>query len=173
MIITFDGKAGMGKGTLATLLANTLGIPHYDIGLMFRKIAVLSREMKFCEINKLISLDVSYDDNYLSSETVGIETAKLAEKYSSIMSAIVRAKIKDKNFVCDGRTAGTEVYPEADIKFFLICSYQERCRRRNTQLSLRDSFDAKRLKTPEGAHILNTTDKDPEDLLKEVLNYIY
>ncbi len=171
MIITFDGEAGTGKGTLARLLANALGIPHYDIGLMFRKIAILNRKLKFCEIYKLVSLDVPYNDSYLCSEAIGIETAKLAEKYSSTISTIVRAKIKDKDFVCDGRTVGTEVYPEADIKFFLFCSYQERCRRRNAQLCFRDNLDAKRLKIPEGAYVINTTNKTPEDLLQEVLYF--
>lgn len=171
MIITFAGQAGTGKGTLAKMLADALGIPHHDIGLMFRKIAVLSRKLELCDIHRLASLDVPYDGDYLRSEAVGVEAARIAEKHSSMMGVIVQAKIKDRNFVCDGRTAGTEIYPEADIKFFLTCSYQERCRRRNAQLSCRDDLDAKRLMIPEGAYVLDTDGKTPEELLQEVFRY--
>ncbi len=175
MIIAFSGPAGAGKGTLAKMLAETLGLPHYDIGLLFRTIAVLRQKMMFEEICKLDFLDL--DEKMLRTEAIGLLAAQLAKDHSSQMALVAQKFIKDPNFICDGRTCGTEIYPEADFKFYITAARTERFSRRLkldenfASLSERESLDKHRDAIPKDAIIIDTTGKTKEKCLEEVLCY--
>ncbi|MDI6892770.1 MAG: (d)CMP kinase [Actinomycetota bacterium] len=106
-----------------------------------------------------------------------------------IMVKQQRAAAKDKNVVVEGRDIGTVVFPEAEVKIFLTAVPRERARRRKVELEgkghrmdvttvereiiSRDRIDSTRpagplLKAPD-AHVIDTTDKDVEQVVEEVL----
>jgi cytidylate kinase len=163
-VITIDGPSGSGKGTIAYQLAKRLGWHYLDSGALYRAIgwAVLD--------GKIDSKDTATLETLLQHLTIEIrereqdyrlfangqditETIRTEEvgNASSKISAIplVRAALlqKQRDFqkmpglVTDGRDMGTIVFPEANLKFYLIADLKERAKRRLKQLKL-DENDA-------------------------------
>lgn len=175
MIIALSGPAASGKGTLAKMLAKHFSLPHYDLGLIFRAIAYTNttnyNRLKLVD-GKIIFRGSDITDKLLS-EQVGLAAAKTADT----LKEKVLSFVKHKSFVCDGRTAGTEIYPNADYKFYITADINERIKRRsktggNVELMIeREQLDAKRLKIPDDAVIIDTTGKSKEYSLKEILSY--
>lgn len=169
MIITFAGPPAAGKGTLAQMLAKTLQLPHYDIGLMFRKIAQLGQSMTRKDIEKLDQFDLS--DESLMNEQVGMLAAIFSRVHGQWINALVQNRIKDKSFVCDGRTCGIEIFTKADLKFYIVADYQTRCRRRGAELANREAVDRAKLVVPDGAVIIDTSGRSVNESLQEILRH--
>ena len=147
--IAVDGPAGAGKSTLAKLVAKELGIDYVDTGAMYRAIALkLIRTGTDCHDPKalaelLANTDVDFDagKTLLDGEDVSglIRTQEVSEM-ASVSSAVqaVRDKLvalqqamgKRKSLVMDGRDIGTTVFPEAEIKIFMIATPEVRAQRR-------------------------------------------
>lgn len=153
-IITIDGPASSGKGTVAKLIASKLGFHYLESGAIYRALGlwihrscgdlivdsdkavelVSSLDLKF-ETGKIFlnDLDVTME---LREEYVGM----LASKYSSIPE--VRARllqyqrdfVKAPGLVTDGRDMGSIVFPDASLKVFLTASAEKRAERRYKQL---------------------------------------
>jgi cytidylate kinase len=157
-VITIDGPAGSGKGTLCRLLAQHLGWNMLDSGSTYRLLALaaqrsyldLTNEAALAELTH--ALDISFDVHmpgavrvYLDKEDVSLalrteECSQLASKlaaFAKVRSAMLekqRAFCKLPGLVTDGRDMGTVVFPEAHVKFFLIAHPEERAKRRYKQL---------------------------------------
>lgn len=167
MTIAIDGPAGAGKSTIAKRLAAALGYLYLDTGAMYRAVA-----LKMLRTNTPLSdadavektlgdtvLDVRYENGvqkvYLDGEDVNAairenEVSKAASAVSAwpcVRSRLVesqRAIAKTTDVILDGRDIGTFVLPQADCKFFLTASAEERARRRYEELRDRGatcSFD--------------------------------
>lgn len=190
MIIALSGPAASGKGTLAKLLAERLGLPHYDFGLMFRGIIFLSQKYEFERIGTLISkhylkftkgrflfrwLDLT---SHLSSEEVGLQTARTVRENLGAVIQLACAMVQDKSIVCDGRTCGNEIYPDADFIFYITASFGERKNRRvrdsaeNAAFSEREHLDSQRLQISPNAITIETTNKTKEESLEEILSHL-
>ena len=153
-IITIDGPASSGKGTVAKLLAHKLGFHYLDSGSIYRALALFTLN-KHLDINNGIDNIVSlidsmqlefknneiYLNNELVSEQLRDETVgMLASKIASF--ALVRNKLlnyqrsfaKNPGLVTDGRDMGSIVFPEAYLKIFLTASAEKRAERRYKQL---------------------------------------
>ncbi len=210
MIITIDGPAGSGKSTVAKLVADRLGYTYIDTGAMYRAVAykVLKENLKSKEdiIKVLDKIDLYFDcsdgtfrvildgeditDN-IRTEEVGkkaSEIAKIPEVRERLVHIQREIGKREKNAVLEGRDTGTVVFPDADIKFFLTASPEERARRRYLQLKEkgvdesyenilksvldRDKTDTQReispLKPAKDAIIVDTTDMS----IEEVVNFI-
>jgi cytidylate kinase len=124
----------------------------------------------------------------------GFLASKVAQfkEVREIVVKILREIAKGKRVVTDGRDAGTYIFPEADLKIYLTASPEERARRRYEELIKkgfnvsfeeilkevieRDERDKNRefapLVIPEGAVVIDTTDKTIEDVLSEVSQLI-
>ncbi len=145
------------------------------------------------QANKVLlnGVDVSSE---IRTPEAGLLASKVAKhpKVRELVIELLRKEAKGKNVVIDGRDAGTYIFPEAQLKIFLTASPEERARRRYKELinkgfkvsydqvlkeiNERDELDKKRetapLKIPEGALIIDTTNKRIEDLIKELLPLI-
>ncbi len=153
-IITIDGPSGAGKSTVAKDLAKRLGFEYLDTGALYRAVALYLRQKGHDESitddelrSELGGVKVLFKDArvFLNGEDVSdaIRTPEIGH-YSSVFSArpVVREFLLElqrefariHNTVAEGRDMGTVVFPEADCKFFLDASTEERARRRFLQL---------------------------------------
>lgn len=209
MIIAVDGPAGSGKSTISKLLAKELGLVYLDTGAMYRlfTLKMLKENVSFSDndkINKLLeklNINIENDKFYLDDEDVSEEIRKtdVAENVSKTaaidevrekMVSLQREFSKFKNVILDGRDIGTVVFPEADIKIFLVADPRERAERRFKELKSkgenisldsiyenilkRDKLDSTRenspLKKANDAIEVDTTGKNIEEVKNIILN---
>lgn len=156
IVIAIDGPAGSGKSTTAKLLACKLGYKYIDTGAMYRAVTLYwlrkklpLDEMVVCSLLGEITINLSTQNNslriYLNGEDVS-EEIRLPEvtKYVSPISTfscvreyLVEQQRKigmDGGVVMDGRDIGTVVFPDAELKIYLVASVEERIRRRLNEL---------------------------------------
>ena len=158
-ILTVDGPSGVGKGSVARIIAQEQNWHLLDSGAIYRAFALavdsrgiditdegsletvaqeLDLEFKTEKDSELVSV---YLDGVDVSKTLRTEqTGEMASKIASI--GVVRAALlkrqqdfaKPPGLVADGRDMGTTVFPDAKFKVFLTASAQERANRRLKQL---------------------------------------
>ena len=155
-VIAIDGPAGAGKGTVARRLAARLGYRLLDTGAMYRALAwsvaraglaadetpALRRHVERVQID-LEGDRVVVDGRDVTDDIRTQEIANLTSRLS--MLAIVRDKLtplqrrlaSTGGVVLEGRDTGTVVCPEAEVKFYLDASLDERARRRQAELRAR------------------------------------
>lgn len=157
MIIAIDGPSGAGKSTLAKRLAKELGFIYLDTGAMYRALAlkVLREGVDLADDTRLAELVTSTDIDLkeyggrlevlldgcdVAGEIRTPEVSQMASKVSAVK--IVRERLLDLqramgrrgSVVAEGRDIGTVIFPEAEIKIFLVASARERARRRYEEL---------------------------------------
>jgi len=151
--VAIDGPSGSGKGTVASMLANEIGLPVLDSGLLYRFIAWmgLQRELDLEDASVLVSLSeelvpdmdwrpdgIWYDgENHadkVRGETVGAVASRVAAcELVRANLLVVQRRAASSGCIMDGRDVGSVVLPEAPAKFFLTASLRERARRRWAQ----------------------------------------
>ena len=175
MIIAIDGPAATGKSTTAKALAQRLAFTYLDTGAMYRAVTLLTlrKKIKISENFDLISLLEQFDlkieqhENkilvILNGEDVSDEIRRLdvTENVSEVSAlSIVRKTLvkiqrkiaNDQNCVVEGRDIGTVVFPNAEVKFYVVADYDVRAKRR--------LLDFKRL----------GEEKSIDNLIKEIKN---
>ena len=153
MIIALDGPAATGKSTTAKALAQRLAFTYLDTGAMYRAVTLLTlrKKIKISENSDLISLLERFDlkieqhENkilvILNGEDVSDEIRRLdvTENVSEVSAlSIVRKTLvkiqrkvaNDQNCVVEGRDIGTVVFPNAEVKFYVVADYDVRAKRR-------------------------------------------
>ncbi|MDP4180256.1 MAG: (d)CMP kinase [Bacillota bacterium] len=151
--IAVDGPAGAGKSTIAKIVSKELGIVYLDTGAMYRAVALKAIEDEIdtkdrtglAQMVEQINIIIDYLDGeqriYLNDVDVTnrIRTPEISIGASNVAAAPeVRLKMVDlqrtiskkTNVVMDGRDIGTFVLPDAEFKFFLTASIEERALRR-------------------------------------------
>ena len=210
MIIAIDGPAGSGKSTIAKLIAEDLGLVYLDTGAMYRLVTlkalndgILGNLDKIIKILDNLNIDIKENGFYLDDIDVGEEIRKpvVSENVSDIAAIReVREKMVDlqrkfsesKNVILDGRDIGTVVFPNADVKIFLVADAKERANRRYKELVAkgenvrieeiyenilkRDEIDSTRKESPlkkaDNAIEVDTTSKNIEEVKNEILNIV-
>jgi cytidylate kinase len=149
MIIAIDGPSGVGKGTVARVLAAALGIRHVDTGAMYRAVAWRAEQLGLplddedhmerlaasavIDINGSdIQIDGADASHAIRTPEIDRAVTKVA-RLPRVRAALVarqRAMAADHGAVMEGRDIGTVVFPHADVKVYLDASPEERARRR-------------------------------------------
>ncbi|MDD5033755.1 MAG: (d)CMP kinase [Methylococcaceae bacterium] len=155
-VVTLDGPAGAGKGTVSRALAQRLGWRYLDSGAIYRSLAVavmdeglaLEDRAGISAIARTMELRFESDpsprvilngrdiSDRISSETCGNLTSKIAA-LGPVRQALLQKQREFRQppgLVADGRDMGTVVFPDADYKIFLTASAEERAFRRHKQL---------------------------------------
>lgn len=218
--IAIDGYSATGKSTLAKGLAKKLNYIYIDSGAMYRAVALYALRNNLVkngqiDIPKLISalknLDIQFvfnptnysSETYLNGENVEKEirtplVSDVVSKISSIKEVreflVQKQKEygKNKGIIMDGRDIGTNVFPDAELKLFVITDINVRVKRRldelhskgiyvsedevRKNLEERDYLDIHRKENPlvqaKDAIVLDTTDLDKDQQLEYVLKLI-
>ncbi len=211
MQIAIDGPAGAGKSTIAKIIAKELGILYLDTGAMYRAITYgvwknkmdFSNQKAIAEFTKENTIDFKGTDVYLSGEKVTEEIRlPIVSRHTSDVACIgeVRRLLVGQqqsiagshSVIMDGRDIGSVVLPEADYKFYLDASIDERARRRAIEqqargidqdfdsiresIAVRDYNDSHRDEGPlvctEDAIVVDTTGKSIEEVCQVILDHI-
>lgn len=215
IVITVDGPSGAGKGTLCHALADKLGFDFLDSGAIYRILALAAvkhgidfeNELALAELGRNLNVKFVPENNeiqvILDGENVGdkIRTAEAGQNaskiavYPQVREALLQRQRdfrSSKGLIADGRDMGTVVFPDAEIKFFLDASAEERTKRRVKQLQEkgfnanfdeilaeikeRDFRDRNRPVAPlvpaKDAMILDSTHLSIEEVIHQALDYI-
>lgn len=211
LVIAVDGPAGAGKSTIAKIVADKLNINYIDTGAMYRAITykVLQNDIDVNNEDQIIEIaknsDIDFKDNniYLDGKILKeeIRTPEVSNNVSNIaqikevryLMVDVQREIGNKSSVIlDGRDIGSYVFPNADYKFFLVASPEERGERRYKELikkgydtSLeevikdvirRDEIDSNREFAPlvkaSDAIEIDTTGKSIDEVVESVISKI-
>lgn len=171
LIIAVDGPAAAGKGTLATLLARTLGLPYLDTGLLYRSVAraVLDKGIDPHEDVTIFAQNLVAETlkrNDLRTPEVD-QAASLVACQPGVRAALLERQrhfAQAQGAVIDGRDIGTVVFPDADVKFFITASPGVRAQRRYRQRHGHDCTDPVVLE----GEIEAITQRDQQDALRDV-----
>ena len=215
MIIAIDGPAGSGKSTIAKLVAKDMGFVYLDTGAMYRLVTLKALNEgilgngKLSDLGKIkklldnLNIDIKENGFYLDDVDVSEEIRKpvVSENVSDVAAIReVREKMVDlqrkfsesKNVILDGRDIGTVVFPNADLKIFLVADARERAKRRYRELIekgenveieeiyenilKRDKIDSTRKESPlkkaKDAVEVDTTSKSIEEVKNEILRMV-
>lgn len=211
MIIAIDGPAGSGKSTIAKLLAQKLNFTYINTGAMYRAVTfylirenllniIKENEEKINDILKKINIELIDDKIILNgedvSERIRSPEVTLEVSYVSALSEVRKYLVelqrelgRKYNSILEGRDIGTNVFPDADYKFFLNADIKERAKRRWLQeskdkdinyiiedLIRRDNYDSTRkenpLKKAEDAIEIDTTSYTIEEVLEIIIKNI-
>lgn len=210
-IVTVDGPAGSGKSTIAKIIAKKYGLTYLDTGAMYRMIALYALENGIdLEDSKSIEamlenakLDIVGNQFFLNGKDVSEEIR--TPRVSAVVSPVaaikeVRVKLVDlqreisrgKSVILDGRDIGTVVFPNGDVKIFLIASPEERAKRRLKEyeekgveadyesvlasIKERDFIDSTRKESPlkkaEDAHEIDSSTMSIDEVVEVISKYI-
>ena len=212
IIIAIDGYSSCGKSTLAKGLAKTLHLAYLDSGAMYRAVTLyfLENNINYEDLSAVeaalahisIHFERLHGQNHTFLNDRDVETEirsmQVSEHVSpvSAISMVRKAMVKQqkdfgkrRNIVADGRDIGTVVFPDADLKIFLIADADVRTSRRHLELASkgidaewddilknlmeRDRIDSTRADSPlrqaEDAIVLDNTLLSEEEQLKKAL----
>lgn len=158
IIVAIDGPSGSGKSTVAKRLAGKLGYMYIDTGAMYRAVALQAKRdsidindsaalIRLCESVKLEFVpDNGGLRTILNGEDVSeaIRTPEMSMAASDISArkevrqallSLQRRMGENGGVVLEGRDVGTVIFPNAEAKFFLDASLEERGKRRYKELA--------------------------------------
>jgi cytidylate kinase len=157
LVIAIDGPAASGKTTTSKLTARRLGYLHIDTGAMYRAMTLKILETGV-DINDTgavakvaattaIRLERSGDDHKVlldgadvtakirsQAVTRNVSAVSMLKDVRDVMVREQRRMGADGGIVLEGRDIGTVVFPQADLKIFMVADVEERARRRKIEL---------------------------------------
>jgi cytidylate kinase len=215
MKITIDGPAGSGKSTVARRISRLLNIPYLETGKIYRSVAyyllktgarpdnitppmAIEALQKIRLIPRIGNTEVEIEGKVISEELKSEEVGEVASvigtfpRFREAVNEFFRKLIGNGSVVAEGRDAGTHIFPDAEVKVFLIADIEERAKRRKKDLERlglkvsleeiiktieeRDRRDETRKKYPfvpaRDAVIVDTSGKKVEEVVREVLEII-
>ncbi len=211
--IAIDGPAGAGKSTVARAVSGRLGLTYLDTGAMYRAITLkIAREKIDLEDQETISnlldrttIDLDHENRvFLDSEDVTdeIRLAQVNDLVSPVSCiSLVRRRLvaiqqeiasESRGIIMEGRDIASRVMPDADYKFYLDASVQERARRRTreqlakginlsedevaAEIRKRDKIDSHREDSPltivPDALVIDTTGMNFEEVVDLIVNTV-
>ncbi|MFQ3597913.1 MAG: (d)CMP kinase [Chloroherpetonaceae bacterium] len=161
IVIAIDGPAASGKSTTAKLLAKKLGYVYIDTGAMYRAFTLKAlsgnllddlltdeaRLRQFVEHTdiRLTDTQVWLDERDVTEEIRSNDVSKFVSKISALkavrekLSGIQKKLGENKGVVMDGRDIGTAIFPNAELKIYMMASARERAKRRYAELKSKNA----------------------------------
>lgn len=207
-VIAIDGPAASGKSSTAQMVAEKLGFLHVDSGSLYRAAAaaMLRQEKDASKWTEQSVLDAArpvelraartsfypvLDRRAIEEEIRGSEVTRNVSRVAQMprvrewVNARVREAAASKDVVVDGRDMGTVVFPDADLKIFLVADSRERALRRLRQrgtptseqtlsdetirIMERDARDAKQTVPAEDAVTIDTTGLNQAEQVEKIV----
>ncbi len=216
LVIAIDGTAGTGKSTVGKAVAQQLGYGFLSTGELYRALAykvyeahvppadgaavlALARRLHYTFVRQPNAvLQMHVDGEFLGPKLHLEEVGNVASQVSThkearaVLTEKMRAIGADGGIIMEGRDIGTVVFPDAEVKFYLSATAQERAKRRVKQLreagqnpdyekiltlieerDFRDSHRAASpLKPADGAICIDTSSMMLEEVVQTVLEHI-
>ncbi|MBR2082897.1 MAG: (d)CMP kinase [Elusimicrobiaceae bacterium] len=216
LVISIDGTAGTGKSTVGKAVAQKLGYGFLSTGELYRALAykvyeaqllpqdgaavlALAQRLTFTFVRQPDAvLKMHVDGEYLGSKLHLEEVGNVASQVSThkearaVLTEKMRQAGQDGGIIMEGRDIGTVVFPDAEVKFYLSATAQQRAKRRVKQLQEagehpdydkilalieeRDYRDSHRaaspLKPADGAFIIDTSHMTLEQVVETILEKI-
>ena len=218
-VIAIDGYSSTGKSSISKIIAQKLGLVHMDTGALYRGVTYFANtcclnedgkinlqglfenldkiKLEFRNINDELILFLNGKDisreirtNEVSSNVSLIASQKEVRDF---LMETQRSIAEKGGVILDGRDIGTVVLPNADYKFFLTASVDERTRRRFKELTIlgiktdeksvkenliyRDKTDSERevapLKKANDAILIDNTNLDKRQTIDLILSHIH
>lgn len=218
-VIAIDGYSSTGKSSISKIIAQKLGLVHMDTGALYRGVTYFANtfclnedgkinlqglfenldkiKLEFRNINDELILFLNGKDisreirtNEVSSNVSLIASQKEVRDF---LMETQRSIAEKGGVILDGRDIGTVVLPNADYKFFLTASVDERTRRRFKELTIlgiktdeksvkenliyRDKTDSERevapLKKADDAILIDNTNLDKRQTIDLILSHIH
>lgn len=210
MIVTIDGGVASGKSAVGKRVADALGLPFVDSGLMYRAVTRMAAQRHIdphdsdavTRLARATRMRIEGERIWADGKelTAGIYDSDFADALpvisatAGVREALVEHQraMGEGGVVMAGRDIGTVVFPNADHKFFLTASLDEKVRRRVAQyerrgeavddetmrkeVELRDQVDSERAVAPlrpaDDAAIINTDELSLDDVVDAILTEI-
>ncbi|KQT18293.1 cytidylate kinase [Chryseobacterium sp. Leaf404] len=217
-VIAIDGFSSTGKSSISKIIAQKLGIVHLDTGALYRGVTWFALQ-NCCNEDGTVNFENLFenfdhihlefknieDELVLFLNEINISKEIRSNKVSDQVSIVAKQpevrefllgyqrKLAEKGgIIMDGRDIGTVVLPNADFKFFITASIEERTRRRyhellslgieadekkvGQNLSERDKIDSERevapLKQADDAVVIDNTDISKKETIDLILDYV-
>lgn len=215
-LITIDGPTSSGKNSVGFLLAQKLGYQFVDTGMIYRvgTYLVLKKNLKLddvlgiTDVFKNLNLEIKNsneglrilndgqdltDSLHLEAVTNNVSAVAAIRQVREVTKVVQRKLGESENTVMTGRDIGSEIFPDAEHKFFLTAEVLVRAKRRFDQLKTtdpsieldsvlqsmleRDKKDSMRevspLRIPEGAVVIDNSNLSVEQTVAKMLKQIY
>lgn len=213
LVIAIDGPAASGKSTTSKLTAERLGYLHVDTGAMYRAMTLkvleehidVNDELKIGQLAEQTEIRLQQVERMLKVflDKRDVSDAIRSQKVTKAVSAVSSIRIvrevmvreqrrmgEHGGIVLEGRDIGTVVFPDADLKIFMVANVEERARRRQKELQKqhvdiplqqlvdeiveRDGKDSKRdispLRKADDAIVLDTSNMSIEQQVEFIVN---
>ncbi|MEC3876301.1 (d)CMP kinase [Chryseobacterium salviniae] len=217
-VIAIDGYSSTGKSSISKIIAQKLGIIHLDTGALYRGVTWFALqnclnddgsinlqnlfssfdqiELEFKNDNGELVLFLNHIDISKAIRTNEVsENVSFVAKQKEVRDFLLqsqRSLAEKGGIIMDGRDIGTVVLPNADYKFFLTASIDERTKRRYQELLslgieaneekvkenliIRDKIDSEReiapLKQADDAIVIDNTSLTKRETIESILSYI-
>lgn len=154
MIVVIDGPAASGKSSTAKAVAARLRIQYLDSGALYRTVTLIylqagKNSETFFELLKSKNIEFEYSE---SKFRVSVNNTDVSEKIRSMevsntvsevaskpevrkfVNQLMNEKVKNGFYIADGRDLGTAVFPNADIKYYMVADLETRAKRRYAEI---------------------------------------
>lgn len=214
-VVAIDGPSGAGKSTVSKRLAEQLGYSYIDTGAIYRAVALVAQRagLEFSDeagISALVSdLPISFqwsqgenrvllqgvdETPAIRSEAMGLGASRVSShpRVREGLLELQRSLGRDGGVVMDGRDIGTVIFPDAELKFYVVADPRERATRRffelqakgqapdlarvSQDLATRDKQDMERpvapLRQAPDAHYLDTTGMSIDEVVAYLVDAV-
>jgi cytidylate kinase len=212
IVIAIDGPAGAGKSTIAKKVSEILSLEYIDTGAMYRALTLkvlqlnLDPESEDDVIKIMKHATIDFKDNHIYLDGIQVDKEirdNIINKNVSYIAMIkevrngmveMQRKLSlTKSVIMDGRDIATVVLPNADYKFFVTATVDERANRRykellekgeklisfeqiRVEIINRDRLDSTRETSPlrqsQEAYVLDTTNKTIDECVDEIISIV-